>query len=237
MVGPLVGFGMLGLAPHGFDMIFVVSLCIALVGLGVLIAFVDNVEAPLDVQRLRLRESLRLTVATLRDRDFRRLVAAAGLLGLVTVSDSFFYLVLQEQSGFSLNWFPLLFAGCALVYMLLAVPLGLRRRPGRTRAHFCPGLPGAALGLCIAANTYSAGDCNHPRAHSSRDLLCCHRWRTHGASRRILPSAAEATGMSLLTTVAAGARLLARCSSEPPGIGSSQSRGIVLRCRAWPGAF
>src|SRR5437773_9392896 len=36
MIGPLVGFALLALIPNGFDVIFVASLCVALVGLGVL---------------------------------------------------------------------------------------------------------------------------------------------------------------------------------------------------------
>src|SRR6266851_8853118 len=42
MIGPLVGFALLALIPNGFDVIFVASLCVALVGLGVLVLFVEN---------------------------------------------------------------------------------------------------------------------------------------------------------------------------------------------------
>src|SRR5215471_17761561 len=36
MIGPLVGFAVLALLPNGFDVLFVASLCFALIGLGVL---------------------------------------------------------------------------------------------------------------------------------------------------------------------------------------------------------
>jgi MFS family permease len=42
MLGPLVAFGILALAPDSFDAIFVVSFCFALMGLGVLLLFVKN---------------------------------------------------------------------------------------------------------------------------------------------------------------------------------------------------
>ena len=42
MLGPLVAFGLLALAPGAFDAIFVVSFCVALIGLGVLTLFVEN---------------------------------------------------------------------------------------------------------------------------------------------------------------------------------------------------
>ena len=43
---------------------------------------------------------------------------------MVTVGDAFIYLVIQQTSNFSARYFPLLFVGTALVYLLLAVPLG-----------------------------------------------------------------------------------------------------------------
>ena len=42
MLGPLVAFGLLAAVPGGFDVIFVTSFCVALVGLGVLVLFVQS---------------------------------------------------------------------------------------------------------------------------------------------------------------------------------------------------
>jgi acetyl esterase/lipase len=49
----------------------------------------------------------------------------AALLGLVTVSDAFVYLLLQHRLDISPVYFPLLSLGTAGPYMLLAAPLGL----------------------------------------------------------------------------------------------------------------
>jgi hypothetical protein len=42
MIGPLIAFGLLTVAPGAYDAVFVVSLCAAIIGLGVLILFVQN---------------------------------------------------------------------------------------------------------------------------------------------------------------------------------------------------
>src|SRR5690242_19490456 len=42
MLGPLVAFGVLSALPNAFDLVFIISFCAALVGLGVLSLFVDN---------------------------------------------------------------------------------------------------------------------------------------------------------------------------------------------------
>lgn len=51
MLGPLVAFLLLSFAPGAFDAIFLVSFCFALIGLGVLMLFVEDratgVELPL----------------------------------------------------------------------------------------------------------------------------------------------------------------------------------------------
>ncbi len=52
----------------------------------------------------------------------------------VTVSDAFLYLALQRRLDFDTTLFPLLFAGSACAYMLLAIPIGwLADRLGRMR--------------------------------------------------------------------------------------------------------
>src|SRR5207237_7661881 len=92
MIGPLVGFGLLALIPNGFDVIFVASLCFALIGLGVLTLFVENHRsgaAPEDTRRIPLKTLLRVP-------RFKWVVLAAAALGLTTISDAFLYLTLQH---------------------------------------------------------------------------------------------------------------------------------------------
>jgi MFS family permease len=51
---------------------------------------------------------------------------------LVTIGDGFIYLVLQDRDSFAVQWFPLLFVGTNVAFLVMAVPLGrLADRLGR----------------------------------------------------------------------------------------------------------
>jgi MFS family permease len=77
---------------------------------------------------VRVREAL----ALLRVPRLRALAGCAALLGLTTVSDAFVYLLLQRRAGVGEQWFTLLPLGTAVVFLLLAVPVGaLADRVGR----------------------------------------------------------------------------------------------------------
>ncbi|MFI6295203.1 MFS transporter [Nonomuraea sp. NPDC050790] len=124
-LGPLAAFGVLAATGGAHDAVFVTSFCVAVLGVVLLAALVRDRRGP-----LAPRPSLR--AAVLRDRAFLRVCAAACLLGLVTVSDAFVYLMLQSRLGFAPELFPLLPLGTAGVYLLLAVPFGrLSDRYGR----------------------------------------------------------------------------------------------------------
>ena len=60
----------------------------------------------------------------LREPGLGRLLVASGLLGLLTVGDGFIYLVLQDRDSFAVQWFPLLYVGTNVVFLILAIPLG-----------------------------------------------------------------------------------------------------------------
>jgi MFS family permease len=208
MLGPLVAFGLLALTPGAFDTVFVVSFCIALIGLGVLTLFVDQQPAK---QRASHHSSvsLRTAMSLLNDNSFRALVLIGGLLGLTTISDSFVYLSIQQRLDLNVGFFPLLYVITALVYMLLAVPAGwLADRIGRGRVFvggyalllavytllLLPSIGWFELGayLFLFGAYYSATD----------GVLMAF------ASAR-LPQHLRASGLSLLTTVTSLARLLA----------------------------
>lgn len=77
---------------------------------------------------VRTREALEL----LRMPGLRALAGCAALLGLTTVSDAFVYLLLQRRAGVGEEWFTLLPLGTAVVFLLLALPVGaLADRVGR----------------------------------------------------------------------------------------------------------
>jgi MFS family permease len=131
LVGPLVAFALLSIVPGDYGKIFWASFWIALVGLAVLILFVENRHAAVEVYR---RVSLRTGFSLLRLGPFRRLVLAGMALSLVTIADALIYLTFQQRTSMSTRYFPLLFVGTALAYVVLALPLGrLADRVGPAR--------------------------------------------------------------------------------------------------------
>ncbi|MET9088789.1 MFS transporter [Streptomyces sp. NPDC004237] len=134
MLGPLAAFLILRAAADGYDAVFGVSACVAVLGVLVLVLFVPGrrrtgaAEESDAKPPVRVREAL----ALLRIPRLRALAGCAALLGLTTVSDAFVYLLLQRRAGIGEEWFPLLPLGTAVVFLLLAVPLGsLADRIGR----------------------------------------------------------------------------------------------------------
>jgi MFS family permease len=157
MLGPVLAFALLALMPQRFDVLFVASFGVAILGLGAIALFVpaqaagerDVVAATepsrptVHVRCPRCRTpdmacakapSLRTALQLLAEGRFRGLVLCGGLLGLVTISDSFIYLILQKRLGITLTVFPLLYVGTSLFTSLFAIPCGrLADRIGRTR--------------------------------------------------------------------------------------------------------
>ncbi|AKJ13575.1 MFS transporter [Streptomyces incarnatus] len=150
LLGPLVAFLILRATVDGYDAVFTVSFCVAVLGVVVLVLFVPGGRGGVVVQE---RPSLRGAVGLLRRRGLRRIAVCALLLGLATVSDSFVYLLLQRRLGVPDRWFALLPLGTAASFLLLAVPLGrLADRAGRW-AVFVGGHGGllVAYGLLLTA--------------------------------------------------------------------------------------
>jgi MFS family permease len=131
VAGPIVAFAVLRAAPDAYDAVFVVSFLVALIGLGVLVLFVQNRRGGGAEHRI---VSWRSAGALLARNDFRRLVGAGTLLGVFTIADAFVYLIVREHMSFETEYFPLLFVGTAVSYLVLAIPLGhLADRVGRSR--------------------------------------------------------------------------------------------------------
>ncbi|MFF3662210.1 MFS transporter [Streptomyces olivochromogenes] len=152
LFGPLVAFLILRATVDGYDAVFTVSFCVAVVGVLVLVLFVPNgarttaTRAGTETETgtgtapqkpsggTAPRPTLRAALALLARPDLRRVTLCALLLGLATVSDSFVYLLLQRRLGVPDRWFALLPLGTAAAFLLLAVPLGrLADRVGRWR--------------------------------------------------------------------------------------------------------
>ncbi|KUN85636.1 MFS transporter [Streptomyces griseoruber] len=136
LLGPLVAFAVLRATVDGYDAVFAVSGCVAVLGVLVLVLFVPARITPASAVRTpeAMRPTLREAFALLRRPGLRRLTVCAALLGLTTVSDSFLYLLLQREGRLPADLFPLLPLGTAAVFLLLAVPLGaLADRVSRRR--------------------------------------------------------------------------------------------------------
>ncbi|MFJ9782322.1 MFS transporter [Amycolatopsis sp. NPDC101161] len=130
--GPLVALAVLAAVgatnPEAFNAVFVVSFCVAAIGVLLLVLFVRDRRTPRPANPV----SPRAAAALLRGKGVRRLLVAASVLGLATVGDGFVYLLLQHKEDIATGWFPLLAVGTNLSYLLLAAPLGaLADRVGR----------------------------------------------------------------------------------------------------------
>lgn len=209
LLGPLCAFAVLAMLPGAFDVVFVTSFSVAVIGLGVLVLFVENIHrttvAPGDVNTA----SIRAAIGLLRTADFRTLVVVASGLALLTVSDAFIYLALRERAAVEAFVFPLLYVGTALSYLLLAIPLGRLadswgRSPVFLVGHMAllgvygllllPLPPTLGLFLAVALlGVYYAGTDGVIVALASG----------------VLPAALRGSGLALLTTATSVARLIA----------------------------
>ena len=209
MLGPVAAFAVLAAAPRSFDAVFVVSFCVALVGLSILIVFVENPPAagrePTYFDDVSIRDALGL----LSTRRFQGLLLAGAPLALFTISDGFLYLAIQRHLDFDERFLPLLFAGTALAYMLLAVPVGrLADRVGRGRVF----IAGYAVLIPVYASLLgpSAGLVALPFYFL---LVGSYYAATDGVlmalASSLLPERLRGTGLALLVTVISLGRLFA----------------------------
>ncbi len=138
LAGPLMAFAVLALIPvglGGYRSVFALSAAFAVVGVVVLALAVPNLRtASQPTDRVAARTASRAAWRDLARPELRRLVLAAGLLGLLTVGDGFLYLALAQSGNFGAQYFPLLFVGTNAAYLALAIPLGrLADRVGRAK--------------------------------------------------------------------------------------------------------
>jgi MFS family permease len=155
LLGPMFAFVLLAMMPGAFNVLFVASFGIAILGLGVITLFVPSGEpdeklissAPIPhktVMHLRCRScaqgsgcateriSFQTAVKLLGESGFRAVVLTAVVLGLASISDGFIFLILQRRLDVGMTAFPLLYVGASLVTAMLAVPCGrLADRVGR----------------------------------------------------------------------------------------------------------
>jgi MFS family permease len=210
LLGPLVAFAILTRLPTAFDAVFVVSFCAALIGLAVLVLFVQNRPAAgqKHARAAGPAVSLRATAALLAAPRFLALVVVGGVLGIATLSDGFLYLVMQRRAEFSVGVFPLLYVGTALAYFVLAIPAGwLADRVGRAWVFVGGHLLLLGVYTALLQDTLGRGE-----AIAYLALFGAYYAATDGVlmalASAIVPASLRASGMALLTTVTTLARLL-----------------------------
>ncbi len=202
-IGPIVAFVILARMDRAFDVLFVASFLVALLGVAVILLFVpaavghEHQSAP----RIALR-------SVLSGKRFRALFIAAALLGIPTISDSFLFLAVQSRLNIAASSFPLLFVGTSLATALLAVPVGrIADRYGR--------IPVFLAGYVTLAGSYVAAQfVSHPIGIvAPLALLGGYYAATDGVlaaeASASLPAAATGSGLAALATITNVARLLA----------------------------
>ena len=209
MLGPLVAFGMLALAPLAFTSIFLVSFFLAVVGAGILVLLVQPRGARPGASAPLRAPSLRGAFGLLRIARYRALLIAGGALSLATASDAFLFLALQRELDLETSLFPLLFVGSAGAYMVLAVPMGrLADRLGRGQVL----LGGYALLLAVYAALMLPLD-GWPLLVATLGMLGGYYAATDGVlaalGSAVAPEEVRGSGLALLRTVTSAARLLA----------------------------
>jgi MFS family permease len=207
LLGPLLAFAILWLLVDAYDLVFVTSFFFGLVGLATLLCFVRNVPNP-DAAGPARRPTLAAAGRLLALPPFRNLVLAGMLLGVVTVADSFFFLLIQRKMAMAPASFPLLYVATALAYLLLAIPAGrLSDRIGRGRV-FLIGHALLVLG-CIALLGSDQGAFGILALALLGAYYACTDGVLMAAASSLLPAGLRTTGLAVLATAIGVARLLA----------------------------
>jgi MFS family permease len=136
----------------------------------------------------------------------RLITLIGGALALVTISDAFMYLIIQRRTSLGPEWFPLLFLGTALTYLILAVPIGeLADRVGRGRVFLAGHTALLAAYLLLVFSSLSM-----PVVLSVLTLLGTYYACTDGVLMALastaVPEGLRASGLALVTTATAVGR-------------------------------
>jgi len=211
-IGPLLAFLILWWIPDGYRTVMVVSLAAAVIGVAIL-GFLVPDAVP---ERARtLPERVPLRIRELANPRLTRLLAVAGVLGLLTVGDGFIYLALLDHGGFAAHWFPLMYVGTNLAYLSGATPIGaFADRVGRARI--------LVLGHLALVGAYACAVAPFPTAATTIAalvLLGTFYAATDGLTAALagamVDPVARASGIAGAQTVVALARL---CASAGFGI-------------------
>jgi MFS family permease len=209
VLGPLAAFALLEISPLDFHAVFLVSFCIALIGLGVLVLLVQPKPAEPVSEAPASPASPRAAFALLADPRYRGLMIVGVVLSLATASDAFVFLALQRKLDLGTSLFPLLFVASSAAYMLLALPIGaLADRVGRGRV--------LLAGYVMLAAVYAvllAPVAGWVALVAGLGLLGAYYAATDGVlmalGSAVVPDELRGSGLALLGTATSLARLVA----------------------------
>lgn len=207
VLGPLIAFAILWAIPGGYVSVMVASLAFAVIGVALIGLLVPDTR-PREQARIRSAPTPAFRWRDVADPRLLRLLVIVGVLGVLTVGDGFLYLALLERSGFAAKWFPMLYVGTNIAFLVLAVPVGrLADRFGRARmlvlghvallgAYVCGATPGsgwlATVGALLLLGVF----------YASTDGVIA------AVAGRLVPSGVRASGIATAQTVVALARLV-----------------------------
>jgi MFS family permease len=209
LLGPILAFALLALAPLAFTSLFLVSFCFAVIGVGILVLLVDPRRRAADAGAPQRPASLRGAAGLLKAPRFRALVIGGAALSLATVSDAFIFLALEDSLDLGATLFPLLFVGSAGTFMVLSVPLGmLADRVGRGRV-----LLGGYVCLVAVYAVLLSPLGGWPLLVAALGLLGAYYAATDGTlmalGSAVVPEEVRGSGLALLRTATSIARLVA----------------------------
>lgn len=222
--GPMVAFALLWAVPRGYDVIFVVSFAVAMVGVAVLLLFVPNRKVGGGKAGMPLKKLMR----SIAGPKLRRPLIAAGLLGLVTVGDGFLYLSLQRRDDFAAAMFPLLYVGTNLAYLVLAIPFGrLADRIGRAKVFL-----GGHVLLLVAYGFAAAPIGGWAWTITSLVLLGAFYAASDGVLAalvsKLVPAESRGTGIASAQTVVALARFASSLLFGALWVGLGRQEALVV---------
>ncbi len=205
VIGPLVAFLVLYEAPGSYDSVFVASFAAAIVGLAILVLFVDGKRT----QAGRAAVPWRDLVAICGHRSFRWIAVGGGIASIAVMSDAFLYLALASRAGHAAGRIPLFYVVTACVFLALAIPLGrLADRYGRARTFIAGHLLAVAVytGTFLVTDTMTLVACLvlHGAYYAATDEVLA------ALASDVLPEEGRATGLAALATIISLGRL---CSS------------------------
>lgn len=205
--GPLIAWLVLWYLPRRYDVVFFVSLVLAVLGLAALFLFVEDRPAGV-VARPQPALVVGDALSALTDPSFRRVMLLALAFSFFTIGDPFLYLLVTQHSHSRPQWIPLLYSGTALSFLLFAVPLGSLADGFGRRRIFVLG----HVSLLLAYAIVTAGRLPWPLTPAACVLLLGLYYAMSdgvlaGLAGGVLPAGTRATGLAWIATAVALGRL------------------------------